>query len=235
MKVELKDVHFAYTDFGGGEHPVLNGISLTIEGGQFVGLVGRSGAGKTTLVKLFNGLLTPQKGVVKVDGINIAGKEADILDVRRRIGLAFQFPESQFFAGSVYDEVAFGPRNFGLNDRELDLKIRRALEMVGLDFVSFVRRSCFTLSYGEQRRVALASILVMEPELLILDEPTVGLDWGGTKKIEGILRKYHTDQRTILLISQDLEMVARLAQRVIVIKNGHISFDGSPNFMRGIN
>jgi energy-coupling factor transport system ATP-binding protein len=188
--------------------------------------VGPSGSGKTTLIQHFNGLLRPTSGVVRLDGVDLADPRTDWNVVRRRIGLVFQLPETQLFEETVFADVAFGPSNLGLAGASLEAAVRGALERVGLDFETYRSRSPFHLSGGEKRRAALAGVFAMDPEWIVLDEPTAGLDWESSGRVESILSGFHASGRSVLFVSHDMDLVARLAGRVILLQEGRVRFDG---------
>lgn len=204
----------------------LHDVNLEIAPGERVGLVGRTGSGKSTLVQLIAGLLTPTAGQVLLDSVPAHERSAAAHAARRRIGLAFQYPEDQIFEQTVAREIAFGPRNLGLDKGEIEVHVRWALEMVGLDG-TMESRSPFTLSGGEARRVALASILALRPEVLILDEPTAGLDPRGRRELLARVRTWQMKTgATLILISHDLEELARVVDRAVVLDRGRVAADG---------
>jgi energy-coupling factor transport system ATP-binding protein len=204
----------------------LSAASLEIAPGERVGLVGRTGSGKSTLVQLVAGLLTPTGGRVLLDGVPAHERSPVARDVRRRVGLAFQYPEDQIFEQTVAREVAFGPHNLGLGKDEIGARVRWALEMVGLD-AAMESRSPFTLSGGETRRVALASILALHPEVLILDEPTAGMDPRGRREMLARVCAWQKETgSTLILVSHDLEELSRVVERVIVLDQGRVTADG---------
>jgi energy-coupling factor transport system ATP-binding protein len=204
----------------------LHGISLEVGPSERVGLVGRTGSGKSTLVQHIAGLLTPSEGQVLIDGIAVHERTTVARAARQRVGLAFQYPEDQIFEQTVFREVAFGPRNLGLNKTEIAERVRWALEMVGLG-LAMESRSPFTLSGGEMRRAALASILAMRPEALILDEPTAGLDPRGRRELLARVRAWQVETgATLILVSHNLEELSRVVERVIVLDRGQVVADG---------
>lgn len=192
-------------------------------------LVGPSGSGKTTLLQHLTGLLKPEKGRILVDGQDIWAKGFSLTNLRKRIGLVFQFPETQLFEETVYKDVAFGPMNLGFDESGIADRVRTAIENVGIDFETFKNRSPLHLSEGEKRRVAIAGVLALQPEFLALDEPTAGLDHSGVEAVANILKNYHRQGKTVLLISHNLDLVISLVHRIIVIKDGTIQFDGHKN------
>lgn len=229
MSIVLNDVSYIYMAGTPYERAALKNITLSIEQGDFVGIIGHTGSGKSTLVQHMNGLLKPTKGVVEVNGVdlNIKGNNAKL--AKRRVGMVFQYPEHQLFEETVYDDVAFGPRNLGLEPEEVDQRVRRAMAFSGLDYEAFAKRSPFRLSGGQMRRVAIAGVIALEPEYLILDEPSAGLDPRGRDEIFGEIMNLHkTTGVTVILISHNMEEVARLVKRLVVMHRGEIALDGSP-------
>jgi energy-coupling factor transporter ATP-binding protein EcfA2 len=204
--------------------PVLHGIDLDVPAGQFVALVGANGSGKTTLAKQMNGLLRPKRGAVAVMGQPAAGRPVG--DVARQVGFLFQHPEQQIFSATVREEIAFGPTNLGLPRAEVEARVAAALDR--FDLVAVAERPPAILSYGARRRVTLASLAAMDPPILVLDEPTVGLDARGLEETFGWLRELHTGGRTILLVTHDMELVAQHAQRAVVLHDGRIVADDRP-------
>ncbi len=207
----------------------LNDISLEIERGCCVAIIGVTGSGKSTLVQHFNGLLRPTLGSVMVDGIDVDGKSADRTALRRRAGMLFQFPETQLFERSVYADVAFGPRRMKLKRKDIRKRVLNALDLVGLPREEFAMRSPFELSGGQKRRVALAGVLAMSPSILILDEPTVGLDAGGREEFYAYLKRIKEQQGvTVVLVSHDMAEVATLADKLFVLHEGRLVLEGEP-------
>jgi len=232
MKIAFREVHFAYSRFGeiaaAEQNFELRGLSFEISSSEFVAVAGRSGSGKTTLLQMFNGLLRPTRGVILVDGRDIHAPGFALAALRQRLGLAFQFPETQLFAATVREDVGFAPKQQALPAPERMQRTHLALRDVGLS-EDFLERDPFTLSEGEKRRVALAGILAMHPALLILDEPTAGLDARGVAEIGALLQRWHRDGRGLVMISHDTDLIAALAQRVLVLHNGALLFDGAPH------
>lgn len=224
MKLELKNVWHVYSPGTDFEVPALRGVSLAVEEGEVLGVVGGTGSGKSTLVQHMNLLLTPTSGEVLVDGANAATmKKAEL---RRRVGLAFQFPEQGLFAPTVEEDVAFAPRQLGLGEDEVRRSVRATLER--LDVAHLAGRSPHTLSGGEKRRVALAGVLAMEPEVLILDEPTAGLDPATREELLGVVRGLQNRGTSVVMVSHDLDEVAEVADRICVMDAGEVRTLGPP-------
>lgn len=229
--MEIKIEHLSYTYNPGTpfEKKALDDISLTIGKGEFIGLVGHTGSGKSTLVQHLNGLLMPTQGSVLVDGGDIAGEGYPLRQLRFRVGVVFQYPEYQLFESDVLKDVSFGPKNQGLSDEEVLARAREAMRSVGLD-ESYETRSPFELSGGQKRRAAIAGILAMNPQMLVLDEPTAGMDPKGREEVLDLLRQINRERNiTIVLVSHSMEDVANYADRVIVIVDGKIRWDDSPS------
>ncbi|MGI5891218.1 MAG: ATP-binding cassette domain-containing protein [Bacillota bacterium] len=223
MHIRLDNVSYMYKEHTPFATPALQGINLYIPEGEFVVVVGHSGSGKSTLAQVISGLLSPQEGIVTVDG-----KKANKDEIFYQVGLVFQYPEQQFFADTVKEEVGFAAKNKGLSQEKVDKIIIDVLQKVGLDPSSFLERSPFALSGGEKRKVALASILAMEPQIFIFDEPTAGLDEKGRAWIMDLIRAEHRAGKTVIWISHSMEEAAALAQRVVVMNKGSIVLDGKP-------
>ncbi len=207
---------------------ILDDLSLTVNSGELLALVGPSGSGKTTLIQHLNGLLKPDRGTIWVHGKNIA-EIRNLAHLRKTVGLVFQFPENQFFEETIFDEVAFGLRQQQLAGSEVEQRVQATLDSVGLDYNGFHRRSPFRLSDGEKRRVAIASVVALKPEVLILDEPTAGLDAFGTAAVTELLRSLHALHKTVILVTHDIDLVSELAERVALLHHGHIEFVGGKN------
>ena len=236
--VDFKDVFYVYNPKSPLEFEALHDVSLHIEKGEFVALVGRTGSGKSTLVQHINALLKPTSGSVEVNGyINQAGlkhKGAEIMDLRRNVGLVFQFPENQLFEETVEKDVAFAPKNFGFNEKEALEKAHFALKKVGLG-EDFYKRSPFELSGGEKRRVAIAGVLAFLPSVLIVDEPTAGLDPEGAKEMMDLFKEVHEEGTTVILVTHDMNLVLSYASKVIVMQNGQIAEITDPLTLFGEN
>jgi energy-coupling factor transport system ATP-binding protein len=204
-------------------------VDLEIARGACAAIIGVTGSGKTTLVQHFNGLLRPTGGSIVVDGIDVGASDADLKALRQRVGMLFQFPETQLFARTVYDDVAFGPRRMGLDRRTVRSRVINALETVGLPKREYGARSPFDLSGGQQRRIALAGVLAMQPTILVLDEPTVGLDADGRAEFYGYLWRARKERSiTIILVSHDMAEVAALADTLFVMHSGRLVMQGTP-------
>lgn len=221
---ELKHIYSKGTPF---EKVALDGVNLTIENGEFIGLIGHTGSGKSTLIQHFNALLEPSTGSVFVNGVDVFDKSTNRREIRQQVGLVFQYPEHQLFEMTVYKDVAYGPTNMGLTKEEIDERVIDAIKKVGLD-ESIYEMSPFELSGGQKRRVAIAGVLAMRPEVLVLDEPTAGLDPSGRDDILGEIRKLHeTLGITIILVSHSMEDVANFVERIIVMDKGNVILEGN--------
>ncbi len=228
MSMEIQQVSYIYGQGTSYEKHALDGISLTIEDGEFIGIIGHTGSGKSTLIQLLNGLLKPASGKILFHGVDIHGGDFLLKQLRGNVGLVFQYPEYQLFETTVLRDVAFGPKNQGCSEEEAVKKAQNALEIVGLD-EKYWGNSPFELSGGEKRRAAIAGVLAMEPEILILDEPTAGLDPKGRDELFAQIGRLHEEKHmTILLVSHSMEDVADHAKRIVVLDQGKILLDGSP-------
>ena len=229
MFIHLEDMCFTYSLGMPFETEVLKNINLEINKDEFIGLIGHTGCGKTTLIQHFNGLLTPTSGKIYVEGVDLNKKGVNLKLVRQKIGLVFQYPENQLFEETIYQEVAFGPKKLGLSEEKIKKRVREALKMVDLDYNLYAERSPFSLSGGEMRRVALASILSIRPKMLILDEPTANLDPQGRDNILSEIKKIHYNfGMGVVLVSHNMEKVAETVNRLVVMHRGEIIMDGSP-------
>ncbi len=228
MFIRLERVHFTYFPGTPFETKALRDVNLVIDKGESVGIVGRTGCGKSTLVQHFNALLLPQQGEVWVDGINTKTKGINLKNIRKKVGLVFQYPEHQMFEETVFNEVAFGPRNMGITGEALEETVRWAIAMVGLDYEEIKDRTPFELSGGQMRRVAIASILSMRPEVLVLDEPTAGLDPQGKRSILLNLKELRKKEGlTLVLVSHSMEDLVIVCERILVMHDGQIAIDGT--------
>lgn len=229
MSIVIEHLNYVYMSGGPYETKALSDVNLTIRDGEFIGLIGHTGSGKSTLVQHLNGLIMPTSGRVLVDGMDLADKATDRRAVRQRVGLVFQYPENQLFEETVEKDIAFGPRNLGLDEAEIDRRVRDAMRRVALDYDRLHDRSVFELSGGQMRRVAIAGVLAMEPKVLVLDEPCAGLDPRGREEILGLIKKLHEEAgTTIVMVSHSMDDVASLAERVIVMNHGELVMDGVP-------
>ena len=236
MSIVIEHLNYVYMAGGPYETKALDDVSLTISDGEFVGLIGHTGSGKSTLVQHLNGLIMPTSGRVLVDGMDLADKATDRRAVRQRVGLVFQYPENQLFEETVEKDIAFGPKNLGLDENEIARRVKDAMRRVALDYDKLHDRSVFELSGGQMRRVAIAGVLAMEPQVLVLDEPCAGLDPHGREEILGLIKGLHEESgTTIVMVSHSMDDVASLAERVIVMNHGQVVMDGEPRdvFSRG--
>ena len=233
MQIEnLTHTYSAGTPF---QRSAVEGLSLTVGKGEFLGIIGHTGSGKSTLIQHLNGLLQPTSGRILLEGKDIWAEPKKIRDVRFKVGLVFQYPEYQLFEETVYKDIAFGPKNMGLDSGEIDRRVRDAAAFVGLD-AELLDKSPFELSGGQKRRVAIAGVIAMEPKVLVLDEPTAGLDPAGRENLMANIRDYHRNKgRTIILVSHSMDEIARNVDRILVLKNAHVLMQGTPAevFARG--
>lgn len=226
MAIKIKDLTHKYNEGTPFEKTALKNINIHIKDGTFLGIIGHTGSGKSTLIQMFNGLLKPTTGQVFVKGIDIHSEGVNKKQIRQSVGLVFQYPEYQLFEMTVYDDVAYGPKNLGLEGDALKERIEKSLRAVGLG-EEFWKKSPFELSGGQKRRVAIAGVLAMNPDILILDEPTAGLDPKGREELFGQLKKMHEESNlTIVLISHSMEDVARYAKELVVLYRGEVAFAG---------
>ena len=236
MSIVIEHLNYVYMQGGPYETRALDDVSLTIHDGEFIGLIGHTGSGKSTLVQHLNGLILPTSGKITVDGMDLAEKGTDRRAIRRRVGLVFQYPENQLFEETVAKDIAFGPKNLGLGEEEIDRRVRTAMRRVALDYDKLAQRSVFELSGGQKRRVAVGGVLAMEPQTLVLDETCAGLDPRGREEILGLISDLHRESgATIVMVSHSMDDVAALAERVIVMNHGKVAMDGTPReiFSRG--
>ncbi len=226
MIIDIKNLNYIYNPNTPFEKKALDNVNISINEGDFIGLIGHTGSGKSTLVQHLNGLMKPTSGTIIVDGINTSEKGVSLREVRHKVGLVFQYPEHQLFEESVYKDIAFGPKNLGLDDEAIDKRIMDAMELVGLDFESLKDRSPFELSGGQKRRVAIAGVIAMKPKVLVLDEPTAGLDpYGRDEILDEIKDLFKKEGITIILVSHSMEDVARLVDRILVMDKGRLVMD----------
>ncbi|KXS45795.1 MULTISPECIES: energy-coupling factor transporter ATPase [unclassified Candidatus Frackibacter] len=226
MLIKVESVTHQYDDMG---ESVLNDINFSINKNEFISLIGHTGSGKSTLVQILNGLIKPISGQVFLSGEDITGKDVDLKKVRQQVGLVFQYPEHQLFEETVYQDVAFGPKNLGLSEETIEDRVKDSLKSVNLEYEEFKDRSPFKLSGGQQRRVAIAGVLAMRPKVLILDEPTAGLDpRTRIELMEEIIKFKEEFNLTIILVSHRMEEVFQLADRILVLSEGQLVFNESP-------
>ena len=226
--IEAKALTHTYSAGTPFEHKAIDNVELQVMPGEFLGIIGHTGSGKSTLIQHLNGLLRPTDGQILLDGEDIWAKPKEIRKVRFQVGLVFQYPEYQLFEETVYKDIAFGPKNMGLQGEEIDRRVRQAAVFAGLD-EDILERSPFELSGGQKRRVAIAGVIAMEPKVLILDEPTAGLDPRGREAILAQLRAYREQKgSTIILVSHSMEEIARNVDRIVVMSHAHKLMDGTP-------
>ena len=220
-------ISYIYSPGTAYEKKALDDVSLTINKGEFIGIIGHTGSGKSTLIQHFNGLEKETSGTIYFDGQDIYDKDFNMKSLRSKVGLVFQYPEHQLFETTVLEDVKFGPKNLGLSKVEVDLRAFEAIKQVGLSEKCY-DDSPFELSGGQKRRVAIAGVLAMKPEILILDEPTAGLDPRGRDEILDQIAKLHKEGLTVILVSHSMEDVAKYADRIIAMNSGKVAFDGTP-------
>ncbi len=230
MSIQLKDVNFIYSPDTVYETKALRDINLTITAGESVGIIGHTGSGKSTFMQLLNGLLKPTTGDVIINSVNTKDNKTDVITLRKDVGLVFQYPEYQLFEETVYKDVEFGPKNLGLSEEEAKLRVEEAIKLVGLDYEKLKDRSPFDLSGGQKRKVAIAGVLAMKPSILLLDEPTAGLDPHAKEELIELLKKIKEEWNiTVIFISHSMEDVTNLADRVVVFSEGEIVLDDEKN------
>ena len=226
--IETKQLTHTYSQGTPFEHTALDSVDFSAQAGEYVAVIGRTGSGKSTLIQHLNGLLRPTSGQVLFDGGDIWESKERTRQVRCQVGLVFQYPEYQLFEETVYQDIAFGPKNMGLDKDEVDRRVKQSARFVGLE-PGVLEKSPFDLSGGQKRRVAIAGVIAMEPQVLVLDEPTAGLDPSGSARILDNIRTYHQEKNAcIILVSHSMEEVAREAERLVVIHQGVIPFSGPP-------
>ncbi|MDU2265287.1 energy-coupling factor transporter ATPase [Clostridium celatum] len=229
MSIKIENLTHIYMPKSPFEKKALDNVNLVIEDGEFLALIGHTGSGKSTLIQHLNGLLEPSSGRIVVDDVDITNKETKLTDIRKKIGLVFQYPEYQLFEETIEKDIAFGPTNLGLNEDEILRRVKISMEMVGLDYETYKDVSPFDLSGGQKRRVAIAGVIAMEPKVLILDEPTAGLDPKGRDDILEQIKILHEKYKmTIVLVSHSMEDVGKLAERIVVMNQGKIALLGKP-------
>jgi len=236
MPIVIQGLTHTYMQGSPFQATAVHDVSLTVGDGEFLGLIGHTGSGKSTLIQHLNGLLKPTAGRVLVDGADVFAKDTDRRAIRRKVGLVFQYPEHQLFEETVVKDIAFGPKNLGLETDEIDRRVRAACEAVRIDYDSLAGRSIYELSGGQMRRVAIAGVLAMDPEVLVLDEPAAGLDPRGRADILHMIQELHALRAiTVIMVSHSMEDVARMVNRIVVMSQGRVVMDGLPAeiFARG--
>lgn len=229
MSIKVEHITHIYDKGMPSESVALDDVSFTAEDGQFIGIIGHTGSGKSTLLQHLNGLLKPDEGTVTVGNVDITQPGISMVEIRKRIGLVFQYPEYQLFEETVAKDVAFGPKNLGLSETEIEERVKEAIELVGLDYETVKDRSPFELSGGQKRRVAIAGVVAMRPEVLILDEPTAGLDPKAHKDVLNMVEEVHRRTGNItIFVSHNMADIARLSDKILVIHSGKLVTKGSP-------
>ncbi|GLC29785.1 energy-coupling factor transporter ATPase [Clostridium omnivorum] len=230
MSIKIENLTHVYMKRSPFEKKALDDVSLTINDGEFVALIGHTGSGKSTLIQHINGLLKPESGRIVVDDVDITAKDVKLNAIRKKVGLVFQYSEYQLFEETIEKDIAFGPKNLGLGEVEVQERVKRAMNLVGLDYETYKSKSPFDLSGGQKRRVAIAGVVAMEPKILILDEPTAGLDPKGRDDILRQIKTLHKAYNmTIILVSHSMEDVAKVADRILVMHKGKCILDGMPS------
>lgn len=229
MSIQVKNITHIYSEGLPHESKAIDDVSFDIDDGQFVGLIGHTGSGKSTLVQHLNGLLKPKSGSIFIGGKDITESDVILRDIRRKVGLVFQYPEYQLFEETVERDISFGPVYLGLEKEEIEKRVMEAMLFVGLDFEEFRARSPFELSGGQKRRVAIAGVLAMKPEVLILDEPTAGLDLNAHSAILEMIEQIHeAENNIIILISHNMNDIAAMAEKILVMEKGSLIMEGTP-------
>jgi energy-coupling factor transport system ATP-binding protein len=229
MPIELENLKYTYMPGTPFETTAIDGLSLKIEDGEFLGLIGQTGSGKTTLIGLMAGLLKPTEGFVRINGEDINRKGYDRKALRRHIGVVFQYPEHQLFEETVYKDIAFGPAKTGVPEGEIEQRVRRSMELMELDYEGIKALSPFELSGGQKRRVAIAGVLAVDPKVLILDEPVAGLDPKGRKHLMKLINGLNADGVTIIMITHSMDDLAENARRVVVLSGANVLMDDKPS------
>lgn len=229
MSIVIKNLTYVYNEDMPFASKALDNINLEIKDKDFVGIIGHTGSGKSTLIQHLNGLLKPSSGEIYINDFNITNTDINLTDIRKRVGVVFQYPEYQLFEETVEKDIAFGPLNLGLDENEINSRVKSSMEAVGLSYKEYKDKSPFELSGGQKRRVAIAGVIAMNPEVLILDEPTAGLDPGGRDEIFELIKTLHRENdMTIILSSHSMDDMAKLAKTIIVMNHGKVEFVGTP-------
>lgn len=227
--IEINNLSHVYSPGLPFEKKAVDDISLKIEENEFIGLIGHTGSGKSTFIQHLNGLLKPSSGEIIIDGTRVDKSGSNLTDLRKKVGLVFQYPEYQLFEETIERDIAFGPRNLDISEEKVHERVKASMESVGLDYETYKDKSPFELSGGLKRRVAIAGVLAMEPKVLILDEPTAGLDPRGRDEILSEIKSIHENRKiTVILVSHSMEDVAKIAERIIVFDKGKVFLDGEP-------
>ena len=229
MSIKVSNLTYIYNEEMPFSSKALDDISFEIKDGDFVGLIGHTGSGKSTLIQHLNGLLKPSSGKIFINDFDITNNEVNLTDIRKRVGVVFQYPEYQLFEETIEKDIAFGPSNLDLDEDEIKNRVKVSMESVGLNYEEYKDKSPFDLSGGQKRRVAIAGVIAMNPEVLILDEPTAGLDPGGRDEIFNLIKRLHKENNmTIILSSHSMDDMAKIANTIIVMNKGKIEFMGTP-------
>ena len=228
MPIAVENVSYTYLPGTPFEHRALKDVSFTIEDGEFVGIIGHTGSGKSTLIKIISSLITQTAGRVLIDGVDYSQKDADKKKLRRTVGVVFQYPEYQLFEETIAKDIAYGPRMTGIPEEELENRTQVAMELVGMDYETYKDKSPFELSGGQKRKIAIAGVLAMEPKILIMDEPIAGLDPLGRESLMDLVKNLNDCGMTILMISHNMDGLAEYASRILVMNQGKLMMNGTP-------
>lgn len=229
MSIKIENLVHVYMPKSPFEKMALANVNIEVNEGEFIAIIGHTGSGKSTLIQHINGLLKPTTGRIIINGKDITRPNVKLTEIRKEVGLVFQYPEYQLFEETIEKDIEFGPKNLGLPDEEITKRVKKSMEMVGLDYEKYKNQSPFDLSGGQKRRVAIAGVIAMEPKVLILDEPTAGLDPKGRDDILNQIRILHSEYKmTIILVSHSMEDVGKIAQRIIVMNKGEVVLEGNP-------
>lgn len=229
MSISVKNLRYVYNPGMPGETVALDDVSFDVDDGMILGIIGHTGSGKSTLLQHLNGLIAPTSGEVYIDGQCITDGSTKMVDIRRRVGLVFQYPEYQLFEENVQKDIAFGPKNLGLDEEEIDARVRESIRLVGLQYDDVKDRSPFEMSGGTKRRVAIAGVIAMNPQILILDEPTAGLDPSAHRDILAMVKRIHDEMGIILIfVSHNMADIAEMSDKVLVMSGGKVALEGTP-------
>ncbi|WP_099191192.1 energy-coupling factor transporter ATPase [Tepidibacter mesophilus] len=229
MSIVVKDLVYVYNPNSPFESKALDNVNLEINKGEIIGLIGHTGSGKSTLIQHMNGLLKPTSGNIIIDGVDITDSNVSLTEIRKKVGVVFQYPEYQLFEETIFRDIAFGPSNLKLSEEEIYARVKESMELVGLDYNDFKDRSPFDLSGGQKRRVAIAGVIAMKPDILILDEPTAGLDPSGRDEILAQIKHLHERYNiTIIISSHSMEDMAKISNRILVMYKGKVELMSTP-------